>query len=74
MYSLDKLLSDLSSLYEVERADNLAKYLKSKYKDIFEIDAQDNDPIINEYKDCLSELGNLSNIISITFMKELNIE
>lgn len=74
MNSLDKLLSDLSNLYEVERAENLAKYLKTKYKDIFEIDAQDNDPIINEYKDCLSELSNLSNIISITFLKELNIE
>ena len=74
MNSLDKLLSDLSNLYEVERAEKLAKYLKSKYKDIFEIDAQDNDPIINEYKEFLSELSNLSNIISITFLKELNIE
>lgn len=74
MSSLDKLLSDINNLYEVERADNLAKYLKQKYQDIFEIDAVENDPIINEYKDCLKELSNLSNIISITFLKELNLE
>ncbi len=74
MSSLDKLLSDINNLYEVERADNLAKYLKQNYQDIFEIDAVENDPIINEYKDCLKELSNLSNIISITFLKELNLE
>lgn len=74
MNSLDKLLSDISELYEVKRAENLAKYLNNKYSDIFKIDEIENDEIVNEFKDILSELSNLSNVISVTFLNELNLD
>ena len=74
MNSLDKLLSDISELYEVKRAENLAKYLNNKYSDIFKIDEIENDEIVNEFKDILGELSNLSNVISVTFLNELNLD
>ena len=74
MNSLDKLLSDISELYEVKRAENLAKYLNNKYSDIFKIDEIENDEIVNEFKDILSELSNLSNVISVTFLNELSLD
>ena len=74
MNSLDKLLNDISELYEVKRAENLAKYLNNKYSDIFKIDEIENDEIVNEFKDILSELSNLSNVISVTFLNELSLD
>ena len=74
MNSLDKLLNDISELYEVKRSENLAKYLNNKYSDIFKIDEIENDEIVNEFKDILSELSNLSNVISVTFLNELSLD
>ena len=74
MSNLDKLIYDISQIYEVNRAEELSIYLKIKYNDIFAINSEENDPYINEFLDCLNELSNLSNIISTTFLRELKID
>ena len=70
---LDELIKDIESSYEVERAENLAIYLRKKYKNVFEIDESKDDPNVVEFLDCLEELGNISNLISLAFKTEITV-
>ena len=71
--SLDVLLTNLSHQEEIKKANELAIILKSKYSDIFEIDKHKDDPLVIEYIDCLEEISNIANLISLAFLNELKL-
>lgn len=70
---LDKLLSDISNIQEVNRADELAYHLLKKYGDLFTIDEHKSDIYVLELIDSLEELSNIANLISLSFKNELSL-
>lgn len=68
-----RLIEDISDLKEVKKADELAKILRFKYPKKEDLLNASNEPIWNEFCQCLEEISNLSNLITIAFLKELQL-